>query len=203
MCEPFSAVNREKCRESVLAEEPSCRSSPRIQPLFAPFPIDRNRELSGNSFPCPATVFPSQAALLRSPKLRGVHLSIQRTWRLLRRMSLPLNESAPRAVPGHAGKVRAQGMTKADEVDRSQALGVCRWERRDDGDDPALRSRALRGTGARSYARRPLGHPHRLGGDERGRVVGYNDRGVAQRRRCPGGVSGTGVASPASSSKAV
>jgi hypothetical protein len=71
MSEPFSAVNREKCRESVLAEGPACQSSPRIQPLFAPFPVIRNRELSGNSFPYPATVFPSQAALFKARKLRG------------------------------------------------------------------------------------------------------------------------------------
>jgi hypothetical protein len=47
MREPFSAFNREKYRESVLADGPACQLSPRIQPLFAHFPVIRNRELSG------------------------------------------------------------------------------------------------------------------------------------------------------------
>jgi len=40
MCEPFSAVNREKCRESVLSEGPTCQSSPRIQLLFWSIPCN-------------------------------------------------------------------------------------------------------------------------------------------------------------------
>jgi hypothetical protein len=40
MCEPFSAVNREKCRESVLAEGAACQSSPRIQLLFCSIPCN-------------------------------------------------------------------------------------------------------------------------------------------------------------------
>jgi hypothetical protein len=38
MCEPFSAINREKYRESVLLEGPACQSSPRIQLLFCHIP---------------------------------------------------------------------------------------------------------------------------------------------------------------------
>lgn len=38
--EPFSAVNREKCRESGLAGGPACQSSPRIQLLFCSPPCN-------------------------------------------------------------------------------------------------------------------------------------------------------------------
>jgi hypothetical protein len=40
MCEPFSAVNREECRESVLSEAPACQSAPRIQLLSCSIPCN-------------------------------------------------------------------------------------------------------------------------------------------------------------------
>jgi len=48
MSEPFSAVNREKYRESVLAEGLLASRRREFSAYYAPFPVIRNRELSGN-----------------------------------------------------------------------------------------------------------------------------------------------------------
>jgi hypothetical protein len=94
---------------------------------FAPFPAIPNRELSGIKLPISNPCFPLSGSHLQGVKAEGVHFRMQRTWRLLRRMSLPLNKIAPRAGPGHAGKpAAAQGMAGADQADRSPTLGVCR-----------------------------------------------------------------------------
>lgn len=94
MCEPFSAINREKCREIRHIGGTCLPVAARIQCLFGPFPANRNRELSGNILPTRNQCSPLLGGRVHGTQTNGVPATTRDTRKLILRPCLGLESTA-------------------------------------------------------------------------------------------------------------